>query len=132
MKARIDNIDLEVEKFVILENAEDGNPGIYDLTWELGKYDLKIEDKYQIARTLLTEILNEGLVTLEKYSDFSLESKIETIDPDQYDKLLNNPYWWYPCNEILSIELTEKGVEFLNNISESLKARLNERWNRKK
>lgn len=132
MKDRIDNIDLEVEKFILLENAEEGNPGIYDLTWELGKYDLKIEDKYQIARTLLTEILNEGLVTLEKYSDFSLESKIETIDPDQYDKLLNNPYWWYPCNEILSIELTEKGVDFLNNISESLKTRLNERWNRKK
>jgi len=95
-------------------------------------YDLKIEDKYRIARTILTEILNEGLVTLEKYSDSSLESKIETITTDQYDKLLNNPYWWYPCNEILSIELTNKGSGFLDNISESLKTRLYKRWGGKK
>ena len=132
MKTREENIDLELEKVVFLFNAEEGNPGIYDLTWELGSYDLKIEDKYRIARTILTEILNEGLVTLEKYSDFTLESKIETITTDQYDKLLNNPYWWYPCNEILSIELTNKGSEFLDNISESLKTRLDKRWNWKK
>ncbi|MEP2770839.1 MAG: hypothetical protein ABJH05_01735 [Fulvivirga sp.] len=132
MNGRTENIDLELERIVFLCNAEEGNPGIYELTWELGNYDLTIEDKYRIARTLLTEILNEGLVTLEKYSDFSLNSKIETIAPDQYDKLLNNPYWWYPCNEILSIELTEQGSEFLDNISESLKTRLDKRWKGKK
>jgi hypothetical protein len=132
MNTRTENIDLELEKIVFLCNAEEGNPGIYELIWELGSYDLKIEDKYRIARTILTEILNEGLVTLEKYSDFSMKSKIETIGTDQYDKLLNNPYWWYPCNEILSIELTEKGSEFLDNISESLKTRLEKRWNGKK
>jgi len=132
VSTRTENIDLEIEKLVFLCNAEEGNPGIYELTWELGSYDLTIEDKYRIARAILTEILYEGLVTLEKYSDFSLNSKIETIAPEQYETILNNPYWWYPCNEILSIELTEKGSEFLNGISEPLKSRLGKRWSGKK
>ena len=49
MKTLEENIDLELEKVVFLCNAEEGNPGIYEFTWELGCYDLKIEDKYRIA-----------------------------------------------------------------------------------
>mgnify|MGYP007072894491 CR=1 FL=1 len=114
MTTRFEDIDLKIEKLVFLLNAEEGNPGIYELTWELGHYDLTIEDKYKIARIVLTEILKEDLVVLEKFKDFTLNEKIETFEKDELDKLLNNPFHWYPCNEILSISLTNKGIEYLD------------------
>ena len=123
-----EKVDLELEKIVFLCNAEEGNPGIYELTWELGYYQIPIEEKYRIPNQILTEILTEGLVTLEKYSDLTLSNKIETIKPEKLDTLLNNPFWWYPCNEILSIELTEKGKTYLDEKIESVKDRLNKRW----
>lgn len=123
-----DNIDLELEKLVFLCNAEEGNPGIYELTWELGYYEISIEDKYRISRKILTEILNNGLVTLEKYSDLTQTNKIETIKSDQFESLLNNPFWWYPCNEILSIELTEKGKKYLDEKMELFGEQMNKRW----
>ena len=123
-----DNIDLELEKLVFLCNAEEGNPGIYELTWELGYYEISIEEKYKISRKILTEILNDGLVTLEKYSDLTQTNKIETIKSEQIASLLNNPFWWYPCNEVLSIELTEKGEKYLDKKMDLFKDRMNKRW----
>ncbi|MCB0453743.1 MAG: hypothetical protein KDC94_12845, partial [Aequorivita sp.] len=64
--SKSNSINLELEKLVFLCNAEEGNPGIYELTWELGYYEISIEEKYKIARKILTQILNDGLVTLEK------------------------------------------------------------------
>ena len=115
MKTRFEDIDLKIEKLVFLLNAEEGNPGIYELTWELGYFDLTIEDKYKIARIVLTEILEQDLVILEKYKDFTLSEKITTIDKNDIEGMLNNPDYWYPCNEILSISLTKKGIEYLDN-----------------
>jgi len=123
-----DKIDLELEKLVFLCNAEEGNPGIYELTWELGYYEISIEEKYRISRKILTEILNEGLVTLEKYSDLTQTNKIETIKSEQIASFLNNPFWWYPCNEVLSIELTEKGEIYLDKKMDLFKDRMNKRW----
>ena len=123
-----DNIDLELEKLVFLCNAEEGNPGIYELTWELGYYEISIEEKYRISRKILTEILSDGFVTLEKYSDLTQTNKIETIKSHQFESLLNNPFWWYPCNEVLSIELTEKGEKYLEEKMELFKDRMNKRW----
>ncbi|CCG53161.1 Hypothetical protein KQS_05985 [Flavobacterium indicum GPTSA100-9 = DSM 17447] len=114
MTTRFEDIDLKIEKLVFLLNAEEGNPGIYELTWELGCFDLTIEDKYKVARLVLTEILQEDLVVLGKYKDFKLEEKIATIDKREIEELLNNPSYWYPCNEILSISLTDKGNEYLD------------------
>lgn len=57
--------DLELEKIVFLCNADEGNPGIYDLTWELGYYEISVEEKYRISRRILLEILSDGLMTLE-------------------------------------------------------------------
>lgn len=113
MTTRFEDVDFKIEKLVFLLNAEEGNPGIYELTWELGHFNLTIEDKYKIARLVLTEIIQEDLVILEKYKDFKLEEKIATIDKEEIDELLNNPFYWYPCNEILSISLTDKGNEYL-------------------
>ena len=115
MTTRFEDIDLKIEKLVFLLNAEEGNPGIYELTWELGYFDLTIEDKYKIARIVLTEILEQDLVILEKYKDFTLSEKITTIDKNDIEGMLNNPDYWYPCNEILSISLTKKGIEYLDN-----------------
>ena len=107
------DIDLELEKYVILWNAKEGNPGIYELTWELAHYDLTIEDKYKIARQLLTELLKDGLLILEKFKDLSLDVKLERVSLDQIDTLLNNPYNWYSCNEIYAIDITEKGEKYI-------------------
>ncbi len=127
MTIRFEDIDLKIEKLVFLLNAEEGNPGIYELTWELGHYDLTIEDKYKIARIVLTEILKEDLVVLERFKDFTLNEKIETIEKDEFDKLLNNPFHWYPCNEILSISLTSKGIEYLDKEMPKYADKINER-----
>lgn len=128
MTTRLEDIDLKIEKLVFLLNAEEGNPGIYELTWELGRFELTIEDKYKIARIVLTEILQEDLVVLEKYKDLTLNEKIETIDKGDIDKVLNNPFHWFPCNEILSISLTEKGIEYIDkelpNYSDKISQRL--------
>jgi hypothetical protein len=107
------DLDLELEKAVFLFNAVEGNPGIYELTWELSCYKLNVEDKYQIAHNLLRAILDEGLGTLEKYQDLALVNKIETISLERTEEIINNPNSWYPCNEIISLTPTEKGVTFL-------------------
>lgn len=109
------DIDLDLEKYVFLWNAKEGNYGIYELTWELGNYDLSIEDKYKIARQLLTELLNKGLLILEKYTDHTLDKKIELASLDKIDTILNNPNNWYPCNEIYAIDITEKGNKYLTD-----------------
>ena len=77
MTNKLLDIDLELEKIVFLYNAEEGNPGIYELTWELSYYDLTIEDKYKIAHNLLTDLLSEGLVVLDKFTDLTLQDKID-------------------------------------------------------
>ena len=109
-----EDINCDLEKLVFLWNAKEGNPGIYDLIWELSFYDLAIEDKYRIAHKVLREILSEGLVSLEKYQDLTLSKKIEPIKEDKIDDIINNPNSWYPCNEIYSITLTTKGEKYLN------------------
>ena len=113
-KTKFDDIDLGLERIVFLLNAEEGNPGIYELTWELGLFNLTIEDKYKIARIVLTALVDEDLVVLEKFKDLTLKDKIETIEKEKIEDILNNPFYWYPCNEILSIELTEKGKDYLD------------------
>lgn len=58
------DIDLEIEKIVFLENAFEGNPGIYELTWELGHFPLTIEDKYRIAHELLVATPSGVFITI--------------------------------------------------------------------
>ena len=105
---------LPIKKLLFLLNADEGNPGIYELTWELGYYNLTIEDKYKIARKVLTELIQDDLVIVDKFMDLTLKDKIETIDKEKVDNLLNNPFYWYPCNEILSISLTKRGEQYLD------------------
>ena len=127
MTTRFEDIDLKIEKLAFLLNAEEGNPGIYELTWELGRFDLTIEDKYKVARLVLTEILQEDLGVLEKYKDFKLEEKIATIDKAEIDELLSNPFYSYPCNEILSISLIDKESEYLDKEMPKYAERINAR-----
>ena len=121
------DIDLEIEKLVFLENAFEGNSGIYDLTWELGYYALTIEDKYKIAHELLVVLLTDKLVTLEKFAELYSSQSIETVDLKDIELVLNNPANWYPCNEVYSIKLTEKGEDYLTRQSELLQQKLQQR-----
>jgi hypothetical protein len=132
MTTKFEDIDIELEKMVFLCNAEEGNPGIYELTYELSYYNLTIEDKYKIAHQILISILRDGLVSLDRYSSMSLDKKIETISLDNAEEFLNNPSFWYPCNEVLSIELTEKGQRFLEDNYENFSDRLAIRFGEKK
>ena len=111
------DIDLEIEKLVFLENAYEGNPGIYELTWELEHFQLSIEDKYKIAHEVLTSLLIDELVVLEKFPQLYADKPIETVDVKDIQLVLNNPANWYPCNEIYSIKLTDKGEDYLNSES---------------
>ena len=85
----------------------------------------------KIARIVLTEILEQDLVILEKFKDFTLSEKIETIDKNEINKILNNPFHWYPCNEILSISLTNKGIEYLDKEMPKYADKINERFSGK-
>ncbi|HTF80866.1 MAG TPA: hypothetical protein VL947_04045 [Cytophagales bacterium] len=128
MFQKFENIDLKLEKLVFLLNAEEGNTGIHELTLELTKYNLVIEDTYKVARVILNEIIREDLVVLERYSDSSLHNYLTGIRYDELPALLNNPMCWYPCNEILAIRITEKGAKYLDEAmpqyAEKLKRRL--------
>jgi hypothetical protein len=132
MKTTLNDIDLALEKIVFLCNAEEGNPGIYELTWELSFYNLTVEEKYKIAHQLLTELLTERLVTLDKYTNYELKTKVETISLDKIDEVLNNPSNWYPCGEVLSITLTDKGLKYIDENIKNVSERLSERMRGKK
>ena len=121
------DIDLEIEKLVFLENAFEGNSGIYDLTWELGHFPLTIEDKYRIAHELIVVLLTDELVILEKFVELYSSEPIERVELKDVEQVLNNPANWYPCNEVYSIRLTEKGEEYLNRQSGLLQQKLQQR-----
>lgn len=118
------DIDLEIEKLVFLENAFDGNPGIYMLTWELGHFPLTIEDKYRIAHELLVDLLTDELIILEKFAKLYASEPIERVELQDVEQVLNNPANWYPCNEIYSIRLTRKGEEYLSREGGRLQEKL--------
>lgn len=129
---KYNDIDLDIEKLVFLENAYEGNPGIYELTWELGHFELSIEDKYKIAHEVLTSLLTEELVILEKFAQLYSDKPIETVDMKDIQLVLNNPANWYPCNEVYSIKLTDKGEDYLNKQSQKNQDKLQDRIFRKK
>jgi hypothetical protein len=70
-------------------------------------------------------------VVLERFKDLTLKEKIEKIDKGEIHKLLNNPSYWYPCDEILSISLTEKGIEYLEREMPKHIDKINERFSGK-
>ena len=129
---KYNDIDLDIEKLVFLENAYEGNPGIYELTWELGHFELSIEDKYKIAHEVLTSLLTEELVILEKFAQLYSDKPLETVDMKDLQLVLNNPANWYPCNEVYSIKLTDKGEDYLNKQSQKNQDKLQDRIFRKK
>ena len=124
---KYNDIDLDIEKLVFLENAYEGNPGIYELTWELGHFELSIEDKYKIVHEVLTSLLTEELVILEKFAQLYSDKPIETVDMKDIQLVLNNPANWYPCNEVYSIKLTDKGEDYLNKQSQKNQDKLQDR-----
>jgi len=126
------NIDLELEKCVFLINAKEENPGLYELIWELSYYEISIEDKYKIAHIILNDILFNGLAILEKYSDLSLKNKVETIQTEKIEEILNNPVSRYPDYENFVIVITNKGEKYLENVDYQVLQKLSNRFLTKK
>lgn len=83
------------------------------MTWELGFYEITIEEKYKIARGILSDLLTEKLVTIHKSNDWLNDHHGKEVPVDLALKELNNPANWYPCNEVFRIVLTKEGREFL-------------------
>ena len=126
-------IDRELEKWVYLLNAAEGNYGIYELTWELGRYSfLDIADKYLIALDLLTELLLQNMVVLGEYQSPDFSTEVKAINPLNYSIILNNPFNWYPSSEpIYAIKITSSGLKSLDELSEQDRKRLNDRFGTK-
>ena len=119
-------IDHDLEKLVYLFTADEGNHGLYELVWDLNRYSfLSIADKYLVASDLLIEIITEELVIIEEYDNYELKNKIRNIDLIDLEIVLNNPSSWYPSSEpICIIKLTEKGIDYLENLSDDDKKKL--------
>jgi hypothetical protein len=132
MTQKSNNVNLDLEKIVFLCNAEEGNPGIYELTWELSYYEISIEEKYKIARKILSELLTENLVTIHKSKDWLNDDHSDEIPLKSALIELNNPTNWYPCNEVLRIILTKKGGDFLKSELPKYADRLGNRLMHKK
>ena len=107
-------INLEEIKRIFLLNAREGNPGIYELTWELGSWNLSIDDNYKIAKEVLLFLIEKELVIIEKFKDLEKTEKLIDNPKLSLEEILNNPRNWYPCDEIYSIEITESGLEYLS------------------
>jgi len=72
------------------------------------------------------------MVTLDKYTDLTLENKIETISLEKTEEVLNTPSFWYPCDQVVIIELTEKGKKYLDEQVSKFKDQIAERLAYKK
>ena len=84
------HVDSKLEELVFLYNAYEGNPGIYELVYELGCYSLKIENQYKLAHEILSSLLKNGLVQLERYTDFKQDKRIEIVPYENLEEVLNN------------------------------------------
>jgi hypothetical protein len=108
-------IDVSLEKIVFIFNADEGNYGIYDLVWELGKYkELDIGEKYSIAKQLIINIIKEGLGSIKTYRDAQFKEKANEIGLEDLNEFLDNPGNWNPNSMPLPcLEITKEGRSFL-------------------
>lgn len=121
------SVDFKLEELVFLFNASEGNPGIYELVWELGHYSLKIEDKYKFAHEILNSLLKNEFIILEKITGLKSQKQNDIVEKEKSEDILNNPSSWYPSNETYSINLTEKGKNYLNDQSRIHQGKLQKR-----
>ncbi len=122
------HIDWELERQVMIFVSDKAPEGLFELPSEFGRYDLTFPQRMDLTYSILIELLNEGLVTLEEYSTREARNPTRVIEKEKTKEILDNHYNWYPVGQpIYSIRTTEKGIEYLNSLSDEKKKKLNDR-----
>ena len=122
-------IDKKLERQVIVFLAEEGNNSLYELIQELNFCkELNNRDKFDAARHLLRELINEGLVWIEKYLDKNNQIAIEPIDNETFLSRIDDVrHWQLDSKPAYVLKITDKGTAFLNNASRVEKDSLTKR-----
>ncbi|MFS4469806.1 hypothetical protein [Maribacter sp. 2210JD10-5] len=127
-KEWLKNIDWELERQVMVFASDEGLEGLFELPSEFARYDLTFPQRMDLTYSILTELLMEGLVKLEEYSSRESQNPTRVIEKNEIQDILNNHYNWYPVGKpIYSIGATEKGIKYLNSLTEENCKNLRER-----
>ena len=127
-KEWLKNIDWELERQVMIFVSDEAPEGLFELHSEFGRYELTFPQRMDLTYSILIELLKEGLINLEEYSSREARTPTSVIENEKTQEILNNHYNWYPVGQpIYSIGTTEKGIEYLNTLSDENKKKLNER-----
>jgi len=131
-KEWLKNIDWELERQVVIFVSNEAPDGLYELPAEFARHNLTFPQTIYLTYNILTELLKEGLIVLEEYTSREQQNP-RIIEIGNIQKILDNHYNWFPRGRHLySIGPTKEGNEYLNNLSEKDKKRLNERLFEKK
>ena len=122
------HIDWELERQVMIFVSDEAPEGLFELPSEFGRYELTFPQRMDLTYSILIELLNEGLVILEEYPNREARNPTRVIEKENTLEILDNHCNWYPVRQpIYSIGTTEKGIEYLNNLSDEKKKKLNDR-----
>lgn len=122
------HIDWELERQVMIFVSDEAPEGLFELPSEFGGYELTFPQRMDLTYSILIELLNEGLVILEEYPNREAQNPTRVIEKEKTLEILDNHYNWYPVGQpIYSIGATEQGIEYLNNLSDEKKKKLNDR-----
>ena len=121
------HIDWELERQVMIFISDEAPEGLFELPSEFGRYDLTFPQRMDLTYSILIGLLNEGLVILEEYSTREALNPSRVIEKEKTKGILDNHYNWYQVGKpIYSIGATEKGIEYLNSLSDEKKKKLND------
>jgi hypothetical protein len=121
-------INWELERQVMIFISNESIDGLFELPSEYHRYNLTFPQRIYLTYTLLFELLNEGLISLEEYKTRKDKYPTRIVESKEYLEILDNHYSWYPSDSIIySIGTTERGIEYINGLSEAKKVELNER-----
>jgi len=120
-------INWELERQVLIFVSNEAPDGLYELPSEFARHNLTFPQTIHLTYNILTELLKEGLIVLEEYTSRE-QKEPRIIEIGNIQEILDNHYNWFPRGKHLySIGPTKEGNEYLNNLTERDKKRLNER-----
>lgn len=73
-------IDWELERQVMIFCSDEAPEGLFELPSEFGRYYLTFPQRMDLTYSILIELLNEGLVTLEEYSSREARTPSRVIE----------------------------------------------------
>jgi hypothetical protein len=92
-------IEIGLVKYLILLNATEDITGLYEVIWELNtKFpDIKKEDKIDVARLGLKNLLDAGHLNL--YKKFWAKNEEELIDKVRWNEIVDQDKFWEPPHD---------------------------------